>query len=143
MSTVFQWIHLTAAVVGVGGIAFLVIVLFPSARVLTPEQRDLLVKAVAGRFRWVTWTVIILLLISGLYNVRQFYWEEAWGPAWAFLTIKIALASVVFLISLCLTLPLKLFDPFRERRKRWLTIAFILALMVILISAYLRLGSHA
>src|SRR2546426_924551 len=83
MSTVFQWIHLTAAVVGVGGIAFLVIVLFPAARVLSLEQRDLLVKAVAGRFRWVTWTVIILLLISGLYNVRQFYWEEAWGPAWA------------------------------------------------------------
>jgi len=120
-----------------------VIVLFPSARVLTPEQRDLLVKAVAGRFRWVTWTVIILLLISGLYNVRQFYWEEACGPAWAFLTIKIALAGVVFLISLCLTLPLKVFDPFRQRRRRWLTIAFILALIVILISAYLRLGSHA
>src|SRR5439155_27195519 len=108
MSTVFQWIHLTAAVVGVGGIAFLVIVLFPSARVVTAGQRDLLVKAVAGRFRWVTWAVIILLLISGLYNVRQFYWEEAWGPAWAFLTIKLALGSVVLVLSLCLISPLRL-----------------------------------
>jgi len=97
MSTVFQWIHLTAAVVGVGGMAFLVMVFFPSARVLSPEQRDLLVKAVAQRFRRITWTVIILLLISGLYNVRQFYWEEAWGLAWSFLTIKIALAGVGFL----------------------------------------------
>ena len=89
MSTVFQWIHLSAAVIGVGGMAFLLMILFPSARVLSPDQRDVLVKAVAGRFRWVSWAVIALLLGSGLYNV-SLVWEAPWGTYWAFLAVKIA-----------------------------------------------------
>jgi uncharacterized membrane protein len=141
MSTVLQWVHLTAAVVGVGGIAFLLIILFPAARVVSPEQRDLLLKAVAGRFRWVTWTVVALLLGSGLYNVSLVWEAPKWGTYWTFLTVKIALALLIFLISLGLTLPLELFDPIRTRRKLWLSVAFTLALVVILISAYLRRGS--
>ena len=48
MSTLIQWVHLTAAVLGVGGIGFLLIVLIPSARVLSADQRDLLLRAVLG-----------------------------------------------------------------------------------------------
>jgi len=139
MSTVFQWIHLSAAVVGVGGMGFLLVVLLPSARVLTPEQRDVLLQAVGGKFRWVSWTVIILLVVSGLYNV-SLVWEAPWGRYWQMLTVKIALAVVVFLISLGLTLPFKFLEPIRARRKHWLTAAFAVALVVILISAYLRRG---
>ena len=138
MSTVMQWIHLAAAVVGVGGIAFLVFLLIPSTRLLHPEQRELLMKKVLRRFRLVSWSVIALLLISGLYNVRAYYWELAWGRAWAFLTIKIILALLVFAVSLSLTLPLPIFARFRERREQWLATAFALAMVVILISAYLR-----
>jgi len=139
MSTVFQWIHLSAAVVGVGGMGFLLVVLLPSARVLTPDQRDVLLQAVGGKFRWVSWTVILLLIISGLYNV-SLVWEAPWGRYWQMLTVKIALAVVVFLISLGLTLPFKFLEPIRARRKHWLTAAFAVALVVILISAYLRRG---
>ena len=46
MSTLMQWIHVSAAVVGVGGIAFLLFLLIPSVRVLTPDQRDVLMKKV-------------------------------------------------------------------------------------------------
>jgi uncharacterized membrane protein len=139
MSTVFQWIHVSAAVVGVGGMGFLLIVLLPSSRVLSPDQRDLLMKAVAQKYRWISWTVILLLIGSGLFNM-SLAWEAPWGKYWQLLTVKIALAVVVFLISLCLTLPLEVLEPFRARRKQWLTIAFAVALVVILISAYLRRG---
>lgn len=139
MSTVFQWIHVSAAALGVGGMGFLLLVLWPSARVLTPEQRDALLQAVGGKFRWVSWTVILLLIISGLYNM-SLVWEAPWGRYWQMLTVKIALAVVVFLISLGLTLPFKLLEPFRARRKQWLTAAFAVGLVVILISAYLRRG---
>ncbi len=139
MSTLFQWIHVSAAVVGVGGMGFVLIVLLPSSRVLSPEQRYLLMKAVGEKFRWVSWAVILLLIGSGLYNL-SLVWEAPWGRYWQLLTVKIALAAVVFLISLCLTLPLKFLEPFRARRKFWLTIAFSVALVVILISAYLRRG---
>lgn len=138
MSTFMQWLHLSAAVVGVGGIAFLLFLLLPSARTLSPDQRDALMKKVLGRFRWVSWSVIFLLLGSGLYNLREFYWELAWGRAWKVLTVKIILALGVFAISLLLTLPLGIFDRFRARRGRWLSVALALALIVIFLSAYLR-----
>ncbi|HEV2492319.1 MAG TPA: hypothetical protein VG204_04530 [Terriglobia bacterium] len=139
MSTLFQWIHVSAAVVGVGGMGFLLLVLMPSARILTPEERDLLMQMVGGKFRWMSWTVMILLVGSGLYNM-SLVWEAPWGSYWQMLTVKIALAVVVFLISLGLTLPFKFLEPFRARRKQWLTAAFAVALVVILISAYLRRG---
>ncbi len=138
MPTFVQWVHLSAAVIGVGGIAFLHFVLLPSSEILSPEQRDLIFKVVLGRFRWVSWSVIALLLLSGLYNVREFYWEMAWGRAWLFLTIKITLALAMFAVSLCLTLPFKALNRFREKRAMWLSIALALGMIVILISAYLR-----
>ncbi|HEV2233141.1 MAG TPA: hypothetical protein VGV68_07035 [Terriglobia bacterium] len=138
MSTLVQWIHLSAAVLGIGGIAFMHIILLPSARVLNPDQREILLKAVTGKFRWVSWSVILLLLASGLYNVRQFYWEVPWGHSWKVLTVKIVLALLLFIIVLALTLPLKFLNWFRARRQMWLAIALTLAMTVILISAYLR-----
>ncbi len=138
MSTFVQWIHLGAAVLGVGGIAFLHIILLPSARALNPDQRETLLKTVMGKFRWVSWSAIVLLLISGLYNVRQYYWELPWGREWKLLVVKIILAMLVFTIALALSLPLKFLKWFRARRQMWLAIALTLAMMVILISAYLR-----
>lgn len=139
MATFAQWVHVSAAVIGVGGMAFMLFILFPSVGVLSQEQRDGLLKIVLGRFRWVAWSVIFLLLASGLYNVKL-VWLVPWGPYWKFLTIKIVLALVIFAIVLCLTIPLGIFNWFRQRRNLWLSIAFSLAMVVILISAYLRRG---
>lgn len=139
MFTLVQWIHVGAAVIGVGGIAFLLLILLPSVRALNPDQRDLLMKTVQGRFRWISWAVIILLLGSGLYNAQQ-VWEVPPGTYWTFLKIKITLALGLFAISLCLTLPLKVLGWFRARRNMWLAIALALGMVVILISAYLRRG---
>jgi uncharacterized membrane protein len=138
LSTFVQWIHVSSAVLGVGGMAFLYIVLLPSMGSLNPDQRESLLKAVLGKFRWVSWSVIFLLFVSGLYNVRQYYWEVPWGRAWLMLTIKIVLALVVFAIALAISLPLKFLNWFRARRQMWLAIALSVAMIVILISAYLR-----
>jgi len=138
MSTLVQWLHVTAVVIGVGGMAFLLFILMPSLGALDPEHRDLLAKQVMDRFRWIVWSAIIVLLVSGLYSIRQYYWEAALGKSWALLTVKIVLALFVFVISLALTLPFKLFDRVRARRQIWLTIAVGLAVATIFISAYLR-----
>ena len=140
MPTFVQWIHITAAVIGIGGMGFLLIVLMPTLPILNPEQREALVRSALERFRWVSWSVIVLLLTSGIYNVRQNYWERPWGRAWLFLTIKIVLAFLVFGISLALSLPLGFLDPVRRRRKMWLAIAFGVGVAVVYISAYLRRG---
>ena len=140
MPTLMQWIHLMAAVVGLGGMGFLLLILIPSLGVLSAEQREALSKAVAGRFRWVSWSAVTLLLLSGIYNTRYYYREVPWGPAWKFLTLKILLALALFAIVLALTIPFRLFEPMRARRRIWLLGAFILGVAVVLISAYLRRG---
>ena len=138
MSTLVQWMHVTAAVIGVGGMAFLLFILMPSLGALDPEQRDLFTKQVMNRFRWVIWSAIIVLLVSGLYSIRQYYWEATWGKSWALLTVKIVLALFVFEVALALTLPFKLFDRVRPRRQIWLAIAVGVAVVIIFIAAYLR-----
>jgi uncharacterized membrane protein len=140
MSTIMQWVHLIAAVVGLGGMGFLLLILIPSLGVLSAEPREALSKAVAGRFRWASWSGMTLLMISGLYNVRRYYWEEPWGRAWKFLAFKIILSFALFAIVLGLTIPLRWFEGMRARRQIWLLVAFILGVIVILISAYLRRG---
>jgi len=138
MSTFLQWVHVTAVVLSVGGMAFLLIVLTPGIGDLQPEQRERLSKQVTDRFRWVLWSSMALILLSGLYNIREYYWEVAWGKSWELLTLKIILACIIFVIALALTLPFRLFDWVRARRQTWLAIAVGLAVVVIFISAYLR-----
>jgi uncharacterized membrane protein len=140
MSTIIQWVHIMSAVIGLGGMGFMILILIPSLSVLSPEQREALSKAIASRFRWATWSAVTLLLLSGLYNVRRFYWEEPGGRAWDFLTLKILLSFTLFAIVLGLTIPFRLFEPLRVRRRNWLLVAFILGVVVVLISAYLRRG---
>jgi uncharacterized membrane protein len=140
MSTIIQWIHLMAAVLVLGGMGFVLLALIPSLRVLNGKQRDAFLNAVAIRFRWVTWSAVALLLLSGLYNVRRFYWEEPWGRAWTYLSVKIALSFALFAIVLALTIPLRVREPFHARRRAWLLVAFVLGVVVVLISAYLRRG---
>lgn len=138
MTTLAQWVHLIAAVMAVGGMGFVLFILIPSLRVLGDEPRAQLVKTVMGRFRWVSWGAILLLISSGLYNIHVRAWEAPWGWYWGLLTAKILLALVVFTISLLLTLPIPALEAFRARRKTWISVAFGIALGVILISAFLR-----
>ena len=140
MATIIQWVHVMAAVIGLGGMGFLLLILIPSLGVLSAEQRETLSKAVASRFRWATWGAVALLLLSGLYNVSRYYWEEPWDRAWKFLALKISLSFALFVIVLGLTSPFRLFEPLRARRRMWLLVAFILGVVVVLISAYLRRG---
>lgn len=138
MTVLIQWIHLVAAVTAVGGMAFMLFILMPSMRVLNDEQRAELSKAISGRFRWVSWGAIIILIATGIFNIRVRAWEAPWGTYWSVLTLKIFLALVVFTISLLLTLPIPGLESFRAQRQRWLSIALGIAVAVILISAYLR-----
>ncbi len=138
MATFMQWIHLMAAVVGLGGMGFLLLILIPSLEVLSTEQREALSSAVAGRFRWAIWSAIVLLLLSGIYNTRYYFRDIPWGRAWEFLAVKIVLSFILFAIVLGLSIPFRLFEPLRVRRRQWLLVAFILGVIVVLISAYLR-----
>lgn len=65
-----HWLHLLAAIVWVGGAAFIPLVLVPALRKKTePKAYLALLSDLGEKFRVVGWVCIILLLATGLYRI--------------------------------------------------------------------------
>jgi uncharacterized membrane protein len=135
-----QWLHVMAAVVAVGGVAFVRFVLLPASESMADEQRQEMMGAVVDRFRKILWISIGLLLITGLYNVdfAASNGSLASKPYLYGLIAKIVIALVVFKIGFMLTVPGDAFASIKANRKKWLMINFVLGMVVVLIAAYLR-----
>jgi hypothetical protein len=89
-----------------------------------------------GKFRWVSWTVIVLLLASGLYN-GALVWEAPSGTYWRLLTIKVILALVVLRIA-CPDAAVHLSGVVWRPAQIVADSGVLPALFIILVSAYLR-----
>jgi putative copper export protein len=63
--SIIMWIHLLAAVIWVGGMAFLAFVLGPYGRRLPDDQRAELFQSVGRRFSRISWPLIVILIITG------------------------------------------------------------------------------
>ena len=126
--------------VAVGGVAFVRFVLLPVSESIPEEQRPVVMGAVVDRFRQLLWASIGLLLVTGLYNVgiAAISGLLASKPYLYALIAKIVLALVVFKIGFMLTVPGDAFASVKANRRRWMTINFVLGMIVILIAAYLR-----
>lgn len=66
-----NFLHLIFAVVWIGGMIFMNLVLMPSLTTLDVNERGKLFGAVAKRFTIVSWTSVLLLLISGLIKTPE------------------------------------------------------------------------
>jgi len=62
------WLHLLAAVVWLGGLLFESHILFP---LLSKNGLTETVGSAISRFRRVTWTAIVLMVLTGLYNLTR------------------------------------------------------------------------
>lgn len=102
------WLHLLAASVWIGGMAFLALVLVPVLR--RPENR----RSAASLFHWtgvrfraVGWACLGLLVLTGIFQlgVRGFGWRDLlggrlWaGPAGRILALKLFLVAGVLGLS--------------------------------------------
>lgn len=137
MIVFMQWLHLLAAVVGVGGTILFRIVLLPSLSSLPSEQRAALVARLAPRFRLAIWLAIVVLVFSGVFNLLES--THLAEPAYRHvLEVKIVLALALFSIALLATLPLPSLSRIQQRRPALLATNVILGIIIILLSAYLR-----
>ncbi|MBI4455301.1 MAG: DUF4149 domain-containing protein [Acidobacteria bacterium] len=102
------WLHILAAIIWIGGMAFLGMVLAPYAR--RPEQRDIAISMIRWtgmRFRSIGWVCIGLLILTGLFSVsyRGYGWQDLSSPFWQSsfghtLGLKFSLLAVILLLSL-------------------------------------------
>ncbi|MEK6577418.1 MAG: DUF4149 domain-containing protein, partial [Nitrospirota bacterium] len=60
------WVHLIAAMVWIGGMAFITIIAAPSLkRSAPPEVQPILYKDIGRRFKLVGWICIFILILTG------------------------------------------------------------------------------
>lgn len=64
--TVVDFLHLLATVSWIGGMIYINVVLMPTLPALGPESRGTLMQAAAKRFAMVSWSSVVVLLLTGL-----------------------------------------------------------------------------
>lgn len=101
------WLHILAASVWLGGMVFFAAVIVPVMRNdALREKVGALVHELGVRFRTVGWTCLVLLLVTGLYNLHyrglldDLLTTSFWGTSFGqILAIKLVLFGVVLTIS--------------------------------------------
>jgi putative copper resistance protein D len=63
------WIHIVAAAIWTGGLIYTAAVVVPFALSHPVEERQRLLRGLARRFRWIGWSSIVVLFITGLGNL--------------------------------------------------------------------------
>ena len=141
LAVVFRWAHILAAVVAIGGTIFMRVVLAPAIRAsLTDDQHAALRQALMPRWKKVVMTCIALLLASGIFNFFTISMEKAKSTALyhPLFGVKILAAFGVFFIASALTGRSKAFEGLRAQAPKWLAVAAVLGVVVILISGLLK-----
>ncbi len=95
------WLHIVAAAVWVGSMAFFALVVAPVIRAGSSESIGPLVRALGVRFRVLGWACLVLLVLTGITNlaVRGFgaselvsreFWVTPFGHALAYKLVTVA-----------------------------------------------------
>lgn len=102
------WIHILAAMVWIGGAAFIALVLVPSVRnPAFAAQAPAILRAAAMRFRLIGWISLVILILTGCLNLgfRGYsladclngnIWNGAFGKL---LALKLGLVAAMLAIS--------------------------------------------
>ncbi len=106
MNTLLYFFHVLAMMTWVGGIIYANLILMPSMTVIDPPQRGRLMGAIVKRFTVLSWSSIIILLITGYIMIPKgvlFNFSISYG---VWLNIKILLVLLMIIIGLYITLVL-------------------------------------
>lgn len=140
MQLIIRWLHIGSVIVLVGGTFFMLFVLHPAASLLAEDQRAALRAAMLKRWKMVVHLGVLLLLVSGGCNY-WFYQIPAHpkdGPYHALMGVKMLLGLAVMFIAELLVGRTKLAEKLRQQLPRFLAINLTLALVIILISGFLK-----
>lgn len=137
LNVAMRWLHIAAAVAGLGGAMMMRLVVVPALD-RTPEGAAVLDTMRPG-FKRLMHSAIGVLLLTGIYNyvvvavprVR----ESGLAGYHGVMGVKILLSLALFGIALGLLAPI---PAMHARRKAWLTANVVLGLCILLLGAYLR-----
>jgi uncharacterized membrane protein len=141
-------LHLLAAVLWIGGMAFAVLALRPALATLTPAQRLGVMAAVLARFLPAVGAAIVVLVASGIVLLRVHGGLAAAPPG-----VHVMIALGLVMIAIYLYLALGVFPRLRagvaaaewaaaatlaERTRRWIVVNVVLGVLVVVAAAAAR-----
>ena len=137
LAVLIRWIHIASVVTLIGGFIFARYAVAPALATMPETERNLAGKRVVASFRPILYAVLITILGSGLYNyfsVRRhsLMYNTSLG-------IKLLFVLHIFAVSILYATR----DVDEAKRTRWLRGLVTSGLIVIAISAYLRLLSFS
>ena len=141
-----RWLHLSAAIVALGGVAFQRFAFLPSLSGMPEEPRAELREAVRKRWAPVVHTCIVVLLITGGYNFVVLAWPPKIDPIpyHPIFLFKLFAALAVFFLATVLVGRGQGFARLRANIRGTLTGILLLGAFIVLISGILgqvRAGS--
>ncbi|MDH4100801.1 MAG: DUF4149 domain-containing protein [Nitrospirota bacterium] len=102
-SVLLHWIHTVAAMIWIGGVAFIVFTLLPTLKQTADMPvRQRIMGGMVPRFRKIVGACIVLLIATGIFNMQGKVDFSLWlsTPYGQALAIKICLAAVLFALYL-------------------------------------------
>lgn len=131
LNVLTRWLHISSAVTLIGGLIYGRFVLVPGLAVAAADAREAIVEKAAQAFRPLVYTAAAALVVSGLYNIlshpgHTLRYHILFG-------VKLLLVAHVFTVSLAIV------RPHKTGRARLMSTTAISGLIIIAISAYLRL----
>ena len=139
----FRVLHVGAAIVLVGGAAFMRWALLPAAEGLDDAEHDAFRERLLGRWKRFVHGGIAVVLASGLYNylvvMRPLHKGD--GLYHMLLGIKMLLALVLFFLASALVGRSKALEGLRTMSKRTLGVMLLLALVIVVLSGFLKIRS--
>jgi len=143
------WVHILAAAVWIGSMAFFAIAVVPALRGAENREAVLpMVRAIGKRFRWVAWACLAVLVVTGVTNLwlrgidtstllAGEFWATGFGRT---LAHKLALVGLVVVVTVghdALS-----GSPERRRLTSWLgRAALVLSVGVVLLAVALVRGA--
>lgn len=133
-----HWLHLTGAIVAVGGTILLRLVIHPIVTKMEGEAGAELQRSIRRRMTPLIHGSVALLLVTGFVNMARVF-QGGVPPLYTGLfALKVLLAMAVFTIAILLTVSSPALDKFNAKRGTWMLLNILLGLVVVLISAWLR-----
>jgi uncharacterized membrane protein len=139
LDVISRIVHVSTAIVLVGGSVFMAYVLLPTASQLSQPEHDKLRGLITGRWKRFVHAGILLFLITGFYNYfQQMPKHKGDGLYHGLVGTKILLALAIFFIASALVGRSAAFESMRASRGKWLNIMILLAAIIVGISGFVK-----
>lgn len=140
VGTLIHWLHLSSVIAVLGGAIYVRFVVTPSASKLPGVAQEEFERQVRKRAIPVIHGGLLVLLISGFANIARVMGEGGRPPIYTWLLlVKIVLGVVVIALAGLLTVRAEGMESLNRHRGLWMLFNIVLGLIVVAISAYIRL----